>query len=568
MQRCVGDFEYKRNRCLPPEAQIVTAYADVLTQDIVDEDEFIILGCDGIWERRSSQEVIDFVKPRLDICRQRGQSISAVAGRLLDAIVSPDVALTNGLGCDNMTCIIVDLARWTSRGLSLDVPLLGASLTVSEVPQGIVHAPDKACSILHRTVRGGLVVSLASLLVIALVGWVVGLLISVATAVAGVVFCALLAILLQCYFLAFHRVCSKLDSAGVVVAGLAWLAFNCFWLSVSCCSARLAHSSVRHIVFGGAGVLLGEAIYTYANMYCLEDERKHLLVRCGPLITAPCTVWTASERAEKPAYGEALRSLAWWLQEVVAARFWSDFVAAAPMKADEEASAAGGITVHNLTLKQIKVCLYASDDRFCWIPLGGVAGSCVGFVPAEQSRSFSFEKCGADAVSSYRLKVFRPAILDVELAIQSDVRRGDAFVLYDAEQMIKRTSAAPQPSSPPLLLDGVSRRSGPRLPVRSATQPRRDPGPDEVVLRNRSQRDIRALIFSANDHINWIPLVGKMAACGDCILPDRDRWFNLGESTAHEFTLKIYDAEAGAGELTYLTVARGQAYTFSDSLLA
>ena len=29
-----------------------------------------------------------------------------------------------------------------------------------------------------------------------------------------------------------------------------------------------------------------------------------------------------------------------------------------------------------------KVCLYSSRDVVCWVPVGGIAGSCVGFIRA------------------------------------------------------------------------------------------------------------------------------------------------------------------------------------------
>jgi len=94
----------------------------------------------------------------------------------------------------------------------------------------------------------------------------------------------------------------------------------------------------------------------------------------------------------------------------------------------------------------------------------------------------------------------------------------------------------------------------------------RKAGLDEVVVRNRSNQEIRALLFRSNDYCYMVPLVGKLLTCGDCILPSSERRF-----TPHiadkDFTLKVYSTGAGARELTYLTVYRGHTYTFCDSLL-
>lgn len=48
---------YKNDESLPPEAQMITANPDIRTLELTDEDEFIVLACDGVWNSLSSQEV-------------------------------------------------------------------------------------------------------------------------------------------------------------------------------------------------------------------------------------------------------------------------------------------------------------------------------------------------------------------------------------------------------------------------------------------------------------------------------------------------------------------------------
>lgn len=47
LSRAIGDFEFKKSAELSPEAQIVTAFPDVETHEISDDDEFLVIACDG-----------------------------------------------------------------------------------------------------------------------------------------------------------------------------------------------------------------------------------------------------------------------------------------------------------------------------------------------------------------------------------------------------------------------------------------------------------------------------------------------------------------------------------------
>ena len=48
LSRAIGDFEFKKNYGLPPEKQIITSDPDVTCHEISDEDEFLVLACDGM----------------------------------------------------------------------------------------------------------------------------------------------------------------------------------------------------------------------------------------------------------------------------------------------------------------------------------------------------------------------------------------------------------------------------------------------------------------------------------------------------------------------------------------
>ncbi|KAL1405210.1 Protein phosphatase 2C 2 [Vanrija albida] len=104
LSRAIGDFEFKQNYTLQPEQQIVTADPEIITHNVDGEEEFIVLACDGIWDCLSSQQVIDFVRRAV----ANGDGLSKICEDLMVKCLATD-SETGGIGCDNMTVVIVAL---------------------------------------------------------------------------------------------------------------------------------------------------------------------------------------------------------------------------------------------------------------------------------------------------------------------------------------------------------------------------------------------------------------------------------------------------------------------------
>lgn len=102
LSRALGDFEFKQSPSLPAEQQVVTADPDINSHSHTDEDEFIVVACDGIWDVLTSQQVIDYV--RLSIAR--GQTLEQICESMMDRCLAPD-SDWGGVGCDNMTMMVV-----------------------------------------------------------------------------------------------------------------------------------------------------------------------------------------------------------------------------------------------------------------------------------------------------------------------------------------------------------------------------------------------------------------------------------------------------------------------------
>lgn len=65
LTRSIGDLKYKGREHLKPEEQAITANPDTYVFDLTDDIDFIIMGCDGIWEKKSNEEMVEHVYARL-----------------------------------------------------------------------------------------------------------------------------------------------------------------------------------------------------------------------------------------------------------------------------------------------------------------------------------------------------------------------------------------------------------------------------------------------------------------------------------------------------------------------
>mmetsp|Transcript_148659 Transcript_148659/g.277018 ORF Transcript_148659/g.277018 Transcript_148659/m.277018 type:complete len:500 (+) Transcript_148659:111-1610(+) len=435
-------------------------------------------------------------------------------------------------------------------------------------------------------------------------------------------------ITLKSYYYCFRRSLSSVDLSqftllclliGIIYSLLLAVVRYSFLLDID--------FTTRCTLWSIGGLVLGLGVRAYQQLCCQEDERKHHL-----RVVSPCQDGDtlAGKDINAISTWEALMRFLFWIFS------WQWY--ALHDSGAQECTPSESITVHNRTLKLIKVCFYASDDMCCWVPFGGVAGRCVGFIPAEQSHTFKPPRHYSESGGGLRLKVFQPGLFDKELACFSQAKAGQSFAFHDVEGMVRRSRvlSSPQPSSlqkrpldderrpswqsmesseseyepprpelrdtgmgkaddapecglmrrnrsagdlqwhkaSPLNALGISDTVSPQQAEERAVSSRGDSpvtrraAPNEVVIRNRSNQEIRALLFRLDDYCYVVPLVGHVIACGDHILPDNERRFNPRKDTSDEFTLKVYSVGPGAKELTYVTVRRGHTYTFCDSLLS
>lgn len=101
LTRAIGDLEYKKNPQLPPEAQIISAFPDVKVHPLTKDINFMLIGCDGIWETLTANEIGKIAEMRL----ASQNNLSKICEELLDKLIAKDTS--EGTGCDNMSLIMV-----------------------------------------------------------------------------------------------------------------------------------------------------------------------------------------------------------------------------------------------------------------------------------------------------------------------------------------------------------------------------------------------------------------------------------------------------------------------------
>ncbi|ORM42075.1 putative protein phosphatase 2C 58 [Babesia sp. Xinjiang] len=126
LSRSLGDLTFKQDHTLPPAEQRISAMPDVRICPLTPHDEFVVLACDGIWDCKSNQQVVDFVRSRLleyeeshtdssepnsETGGVSSKTLARVCEELCDECLSNNPSESEGVGCDNMTVIIVQLNK-------------------------------------------------------------------------------------------------------------------------------------------------------------------------------------------------------------------------------------------------------------------------------------------------------------------------------------------------------------------------------------------------------------------------------------------------------------------------
>ena len=109
LSRSIGDLEYKKNKKLKNEEQIISNFPDIKIENNISDLDLIILASDGIWDCKSSQEICDFFIDKFN--KNPDGKISTFIEELFEEILANDIYNDTGVGCDNMSCIVIRLKK-------------------------------------------------------------------------------------------------------------------------------------------------------------------------------------------------------------------------------------------------------------------------------------------------------------------------------------------------------------------------------------------------------------------------------------------------------------------------
>jgi serine/threonine protein phosphatase PrpC len=88
LSRAIGDLEYKKNSDMKVHEQLISAVPEIKQRTLSDNDEMLIIGCDGIWECLTNQQICEFVQDKIKEKKNIGSAVEA----LLDKILANDTS--------------------------------------------------------------------------------------------------------------------------------------------------------------------------------------------------------------------------------------------------------------------------------------------------------------------------------------------------------------------------------------------------------------------------------------------------------------------------------------------
>ena len=111
LTRAIGDLRFKSNKKLTRCEQSVIALPDITRIDNIDDIDFIIMGCDGIWDCVKRQLVCDFIEKEIN--ENPDADLSDILKKIFDKCISPVWGVI--LGTDNMSCIVIQFLHDDKR---------------------------------------------------------------------------------------------------------------------------------------------------------------------------------------------------------------------------------------------------------------------------------------------------------------------------------------------------------------------------------------------------------------------------------------------------------------------
>ena len=102
LSRTIGDLRFKNNKKFDVDKQKIICTPDLYEENLNDI-QYIVIGCDGIYDCMSNEKLGKFILNNI----KNSKNISSLIGNLMDHNIPEDLYANDGIGGDNMTCIII-----------------------------------------------------------------------------------------------------------------------------------------------------------------------------------------------------------------------------------------------------------------------------------------------------------------------------------------------------------------------------------------------------------------------------------------------------------------------------
>jgi serine/threonine protein phosphatase PrpC len=111
LSRAIGDWRHKKNPDVPLELQMISPRPDIAIRKLERVDRFIVLACDGIWERFTSASIAEYIREQ-----STKHALSKLCGEMCLRVVRksdefPGIPVGVTVGCDNMSAVLVEFGK-------------------------------------------------------------------------------------------------------------------------------------------------------------------------------------------------------------------------------------------------------------------------------------------------------------------------------------------------------------------------------------------------------------------------------------------------------------------------
>ena len=128
LTRALGDIRFKKDKKLKRDEQSVLAIPEITRIDDIDNVDFIVMGCDGIWDCVKRQLLCEYLEN--EIAENPNRKLSDILATIFDKCISPIMGKV--LGTDNMSCIVIQFLHNHNKSIEENIKIHKVDLNIQK----------------------------------------------------------------------------------------------------------------------------------------------------------------------------------------------------------------------------------------------------------------------------------------------------------------------------------------------------------------------------------------------------------------------------------------------------